>query len=291
VVAVLLVVAAYLVFGPDGSDELVTLPEDELLLGVDDDDGQHHLIAVNVDTGGSRIVSTGDIYLPTIAHDRRHVAVMLGEAANRPTLAGVDGSDQQPLVSEDSSECQYSRRPAQSTDGRWAMVCQDDTGGTEGLFVVGQDGVPNELPVSPNVTGAPTWDDDGEVVFVVKEGGEHTSLWQVSGDGGVPVPLEDVDADSASAPDWSPAGLLYLGTDEAGETDVFLHDEGGEDRRLTSDGEIEAASWSPDGRRMAFIAPDDADSLSLWVKDVFENSKRREVQIDGEPGPPAWSSR
>jgi hypothetical protein len=305
VAAVALLVVAYLVFGrseddPDDDDkpdppDLVALPENHLMMGLDVD-GQHQLVTVNVDTGETEVVSTdADVFLPTISHDRRQMVYLLGERASTrtPTLAGVDGSEPTPLVSEESDRCQYTRRPTQSPDGsQWAMVCYDVAGGTDGLFVVGEDGVPTELTVPYNVTGAPAWTDDGEIVFVTEERGDRELLWEVPADGtGAASLLEGVDAVSAGDPDWSPEGLLYLGIDEAGKRNVYVYDADGEDRALTAAGDIEAASWSEDGQRVAFTSPDGSGTMRLWTKDVARDGPRVPVAIEGEPGPPAWSSR
>ncbi len=306
--AVLLVVGSFLVFGGDDTDDgddgdrqegkktdLAQLPEDELLMGLDVD-GQHTVVAVNATSGDLRVLSTDDdMFLPTLSQDRRQMVFLQGTTASTrtPVLAAVDGSDPENLVSEDSDVCEHSRRPAQSVDGSaWAMVCNDGEGDTEGLFVVGEDGMPRQLDAPEGVTGAPTWTDGGEVIFMVEEADGRTTLWQVPGDGGGPASvLEGVEASSAGSPDWSPGGLLYLGSDQASDVgDVYLHKESGEDVPVTGAGTVEAPNWSPDGRQIAYLAPD-GGALVLWVKGTDLGAQRRPVEIAGEPGPPAWGAR
>ena len=138
--------------------------------------------------------------------------------------------------------------------------------------------------------GPPTWTDDEQIVFVTgtEQDGE---LWQVAGDGsGRATALDGVDLPSAGAPAWHPAGLLYLGRDGAGQTDVYLHDPEGTDPKLTSSGIVFAVSWSPDGSQIAFTERG-GTGHSLWVQDADPGAQRRRVALDGAAGALDWSGR
>jgi dipeptidyl aminopeptidase/acylaminoacyl peptidase len=90
----------------------------------------------------------------------------------------------------------------------------------------------------------------------------QSDLWRVDYDGGHRVRLTSTSKFDESRPQWSPDGrsIAFL-SDRGGEeatTQVWLMPaHGGEARRLTKFGEsIDDFVWSPDGKRLAFIARD-----------------------------------
>ncbi|MET0524386.1 MAG: caspase family protein [Nocardioides sp.] len=298
-----LAVVGFLVLGPDdqpdGPDGLtLPLPTSQMLVGTVDA-GLQRMVAVDPDTGEETPVPTdgGQALLPTLTRDRLSVVFLRGDkAADRvPLLARLDGTEAEPLLGPAAADgCPFARRPAESVDGRWAMVCIDDDGATLGLYAVETDGtlLPLVQPDDPGgaVTGAPSWTDDGDVIFMVADGAS-TSLWQVPGDGSAGAqPVAGVDG-PAGSPDWSPDGLLYLASNGVTDPgDVYLWDESGPDTRLTSRGDVLFPTWSPDGEQIAFVTDAGDGTRSLFVMDVDASAEPRPVSVE-HADLPAWGAR
>jgi len=79
-------------------------------------------------------------------------------------------------------------------------------------------------------------------------------------------------------------------------SDIWLmKTEGGEPIKLTEDGVSELPKWSPDGRSLAFVAPEDGKS-AIWIMDVRTKLRRfltymeRSSMVIGDTGEEfAWS--
>lgn len=138
---------------------------------------------------------------------------------------------------------------------------------------------PSDLQISP---------DGKRALFVLsqwdfKENLANTDIWIVSTTGGEPIQLT-YGPKRDFHPRWSPKGNLIaflsnrlykgsaeVGSDEKGDkTQIYLiNPNGGEAWRLTeSKTSISSFEWSPDGKRIAYVAP---DTLS-----AEEEKKRRE---------------
>jgi Tol biopolymer transport system component len=109
------------------------------------------------------------------------------------------------------------------------------------------------------------------------------------------VPLEDATISEA----WTVwAGdsrtlLLCFGASDQRRL-VALHSDGADQATLSRGSDYAAAAWSPDGRRVAFIALDPAnpDATQLWLADRGGSQTTR-MAADGKfapAGPVAWST-
>lgn len=111
------------------------------------------------------------------------------------------------------------------------------------------------------------------------------------GAGGEPVDITPPDA-QAMSPVWSPDGGLILftsATDRDGdsnfEVDLYtLNPNGGGLQRITNTPDrIELdASWSPNGRKIAYCVGSPLKERSVWVLDLDSNVERELVPIGGE---------
>lgn len=184
--------------------------------------------------------------------------------------------------------------------------------------------------------GAPLWSPDGKwIVFTVGEtdyekNKSRTRLWLRSADGEQVWPLtsgmkSDGSPASDSSPRWSPDGkTIAFYSDRSGSTQVWLiHPFGGEARPLTddktgcgplmTDGFFAGLEWSPDGKRLAFVAqlPEPKEKpksdvkvvgveygegyanvksrMHIWSVSAEGGKARRLTRGDHHHGDPRWS--
>jgi Tol biopolymer transport system component len=210
---------------------------------------------------------------------------------------------------EAQSECPYSGRPSQSSiGGDIALVCKDESGNVIGLFVasVASDGRTRLKQVAEDAwpLEGPTWVGDEGIIFVSADFEDRqTILRGVSAQGGKSERLTQGRTGWDTHPDVSPAGLLFLRSpDSRKQGDVWRLDlDTGDEDQLTTDGDAQSPTWSPDGSQFAFLAPskDGSGQLSVWIQDTDVDAKPREIRlldedgnkILGKLGPPAWGSR
>ncbi|HAI21681.1 MAG TPA: hypothetical protein DCM14_07300 [Clostridiales bacterium UBA8153] len=103
-------------------------------------------------------------------------------------------------------------------------------------------------------------------------------------------PCEDF-AHAGDIPQWSPSGARIVYASSQGELHqrhLFLLDiTTGEQLQLEElPGNNSLAQWSPDGRRIAFLHCDVHRSMDLWLMDVDDRAKTRQVTFSM---PPAWT--
>ena len=281
----------------DHDTDSIALQDSQMLIPTDVD-GVRRILAVDVGSGDAYpVLRDGDVYLPSITHDREWMLYLQGVRGLRaPYLVQVDGSRNAPLLAPESRpDCPYSRRPTQSLDGgSIALVCLDDGGEPTGLYRVDTEGVLSPLVEDPNIIGSPTWTGDDLVIYARTDpAGGPTTLWQVPADlSESPDQVELVTTGWANSPDWSEEGLLYLDSPADGESgDVHVLTEDGRDTRLTFSGQAQWPTWSPDGSRFAFLVEDAAGGTTLWVQDAEPNAEAEQVTVEGQPGAPAWGAR
>ena len=208
----------------------------------------------------------------------------------RADPGAVDGSEAEPCSLGGAATCPYSRSPAESLDGRWAMVCIDDDGDTLGLYVVETDGTLHAScgrtnPAGPGPAPRPgpttaTWSS------MVGEG-ESTRLWQMPGDGSNEAQSAGRRRRVGGQPGLVGRGLLYLASDRAASRATCTS---GRTTAGTRSRHGATSSRRP-GRRTATRSrtsgPGDG-TRSLWVKDAEPGAPARSPST---VGPPAWGAR
>jgi len=275
------------------------LPDSELLVPVLAD-GERTLLAVDVESGDWTELLAG-VDLPTLSHDRTMMSyIRVVDADGRRDrvayTAQVDLRREAPVLAREArSSCPSSSRPAVSHDGgSLAFVCRDESGTSSGLWVLGaEDDDPTAWLEDSRVAEAPTWTGNGELVFVLGDNGPagQSTLMGISSSGGQPEQLTEGTTGWDSHPDWSEAGVLFLRSpDDRKVGDVYVLEEGAV-TRLTSRGDVESPTWSPDGTEIAYVAPGTSGGKSLWVQEADIDAEPIEIVLDGEPGAPAWGDR
>lgn len=278
-----------------GETEHPTLAVSEAVL-TREDGGQHGLVAVDLDSGTTRLVlSDTRVTWPTVSHDREWLLYLRDGTAGYgvPHLVRADGSEDAPLLPfwPDSDACPFSSRPAFSHDGGLvAIVCVGDDGRSLGLFVFDWEDLFALVESSEVVAGDVTWTGDREIVFA-RSGARGDSLWVVAPDGSrEPEQLTTGEDGWDSSPDWSHEGVLFVRSSQpgTGEGDAWLLTPERRLTRLTSRGDVSSPTWAPGGEVFAYLAPDEDGSTTLWRQRLRDDP---EAALTGDLGPPAWGGR
>jgi hypothetical protein len=174
--------------------------------------------------------------------------------------------------------------PVWSPDGRRLAYVATSEGGTTDVFVADADGSHRaRLTISDAADEASAdWAPDGRSLVVEREG----SLAVVRADGAGRRRLT-----AGREPAWSRTGRIAFVSDRSGTADLYVIDSTGRGlRRLTTSPAVESApSWSPDGRRLAFVSADGA-AVDLYVLDAATSTAVVQLTADAfTEASPAWS--
>jgi TolB protein len=95
-----------------------------------------------------------------------------------------------------------------------------------------------------------------------------------------------------SSPTWHPGGgWLAFVSERAGRAQIFAMDaRGGNVRRLSyQGGRAYDPAWSPDGRKIAYVAEVSGAGLEIYVMDANGQNYRRLTDTRGSNEAPSWS--
>jgi len=185
----------------------------------------------------------------------------------RLMLMSEDGSAQSQLLDLPHDFAQY---PRWSPDGRKIVFFRNSENprGPGGLFIINVDGTElREIsPPTGGLVGA-DWSPDGSKLVVYS--GNGLAIIGADGSGFTPLPVANAHPLTWGL-SWSPDGneILYNGSHDVGGflagPDVWVFNiVTRESRMLAAQGSD--GRWSPDGRRVAYIATDQGDPGNLTV--------------------------
>jgi len=230
--------------------------------------GQPQIVATTPQGGSVRVLTTGhQDSTPNLSPDgKRIVFQRCVDAFDCDNVGRIniwvmdaDGSHQHPLTHCDARRCLGAFTPAFSPDGRWITFTED---------LLDANGV--------NFNG----------VFVMRADGAHPR--RVTSNG--PDNLPDV------RPHFSPDGRSIVFNRETADGDrlMTVHVDGTRLRALLPGVDGFSASWSPDGRRIAFsLARHPAAGTTLDVATVRPDGTGLRIVTDSTGGTasffPAWS--
>jgi Tol biopolymer transport system component len=190
---------------------------------------------------------------------------------------GSDG-DTMPAVSPDGRTVAFVRRTGPETADIW--VC-DMTGGAL-----------RQITFDDHQIRGIAWTGDGrEIVFASNPWGRGWRIWRVSVAGGAPrdVPLAGKQAQFPSVARKGDRLLYAESPSVASIWRAALTGTAGDQSLIRSTGRDHSASFSPDGRRIAFVS-DRTGSDQIWVAD---SDGANPVQLshveDARLGRPRWS--
>jgi TolB protein len=185
--------------------------------------------------------------------------------------------------------------PAWSPDGKKIAFCSSMSGDPE-IYLSDTNGFNlQRLTFSPGVDISPVWNPKtgNEIAFVSDRSGtpqvyimsaDGTNLRRVTTAGG---------GGDASGPSWSPNGLFlafHWRLSETGTYDIYVMEIAtGRIIQLTHDaGRNEHATWSPDGRHLAFESTR-SGSRQVWTM-LADGSNPKQLTSEGENWNANWSN-
>jgi Tol biopolymer transport system component/DNA-binding winged helix-turn-helix (wHTH) protein len=231
--------------------------------------------------------------------DGRYLAVSaLSTAEKRPTitLVSLQDSSRLPLTSpppEYSDWC-----PAFSPDGKSiAFLRSSGPGLVDDLYVVSAiGGEPKRLTSDKRAMEGPfAWTPDSREIIFSSDRGGLRSLWRIPAYGGTPRRVEGVGT-STSAPAIALVGnrlaytsaVLKVNLRKVRLTDA-RHAAGPAQLILPSQGYIGLASFSPDGKKLAFESSQSGYN-EIWTAGSDGSNPAQLTFLNGVSGTPRWSN-
>jgi Tol biopolymer transport system component len=104
----------------------------------------------------------------------------------------------------------------------------------------------------------PTWSPDGSRILFDMPAGPlgHTDIWVMNADGTSLTNLTNTGTEIEKEPIWSPDGRRILFTADLPRLEIMNADGTGRRPLIEGSGQSAAGTWSPNGSRIAFIAPE-----------------------------------
>jgi len=178
------------------------------------------------------------------------------------------------------------------------LICSDDEGNPRGIWVTNRAGTKiHQVLNSKFPAWFPTWGGDDRIYFI-REDPEGTTpdriYWIPASGHGKPVRATDGDG-YESNPDWGKRGLLYVSSKKVRQPGEMLLRSDGRTIHLMPRHHVDSATWSPDERSVAWLAPFSSSRVNgVWVAKFRSGGGDpylddiRQVAFSGEPGVPSW---
>jgi Tol biopolymer transport system component len=189
----------------------------------------------------------------TSRHDRgRDIYVVGADGAN---LTRVVAGGFSPVWSPDGSRIAYQ---VFASDGSGADIYVSNANGTNPIRLVDKTYVGMSDPTI-------SWSPDGAYLLFISEIEDNREIYMMNADGANQVQLTSNSVDEYRSY-WSPDGeyIAFIGNSL-----WMMRYDGSEQRRLTPFS-VSYASWSPDGRRIAFTPMISSETIEIYILEVDE---------------------
>lgn len=175
--------------------------------------------------------------------------------------------------------------PALSPDGKQVAFAWDRGSGGDADLYLKQTGAETPLRLTDAVTDErhPTWSPDGRHIAFTRTGGDSHSIFIVPSIGGSEQKVADFGTRSIQGLTWSPDGTTLIVSAQQTPHGTFslyrVSIDGGDRQRLTTPpayyrGDVEP-SFSPGGKRLAFVRSVSAELEDLYVLSLEAGSPQR----------------
>jgi Tol biopolymer transport system component len=212
----------------------------------------------------------------------RNGTVVPPVAGNIARITVWSGLDTQPTLSPDGNSVAYSS----NHNGRFEVYIKQLTPGGREIQLT-SDGQENFQPA---------WSPDGQrIAYYSKKGG---GIWVMPTLGGAPRQMSEF----GSAPKWSPDGTMIafqsdsnpdLGSGNVGSSTIWIVPvQGGAPKQITQVGNPGGGhvgpTWSPDNRRIAFVALN-FNGQQIWSVSLAGDDPKQLTHLEGKAGYPLYS--
>jgi Tol biopolymer transport system component len=197
-------------------------------------------------------------------------------------IMNADGTNQVQLTNSGCND----RNPAPSPDGTLIVFQRPCAGG--GLFLVTADGATLSQITDNSTDAEPSWFPDGtRIIFASARINPLSDIWTVNVDGTDVIRLMPCDGTTCRAPVYSPDGTRFAAWvgDQGGNIGVYTGGGIVVAKNLGSGTEY-AAAWSPDGRKLIFVA--NRDGLDLYSVNVDGTGEAPFALLPGDDVAPSW---
>ncbi|HYC77158.1 MAG TPA: peptidase S41, partial [Planctomycetota bacterium] len=154
-------------------------------------------------------------------------------------------------------------------------------------------GGPRHLTRSSNAHDrVAAWSPDGAKIAYVSDASGEEEIWIVAQDGAAPP--ERLTSDGTRRRRrrlaWAPDGARLMASEQSGRIMVYdVASKAGVEAAKDRAGQAGDATWSPDGRRLAFSLGDPNGLRSLWIWSVDDGAARRVTSEQWNEYEPVWS--
>ena len=194
----------------------------------------------------------------------RQIYVMDADGGNQRNLSNNDSDEWGPSWSPDGKRIAF----ASTREAEWPNY---------NIYVIDTDGGnPRRLTKNRQIDKSPSWSPDGKRIAFVSTRTGNSEIYVMDANGRKQRNLTN-DRDNDRSPSWSPDGKRIafesdrdwlLDKDGWRTNEIYVMDADGRNQRRLTENDVYdwEPSWSPDGKRIAFVAERNGN-LDLYVMD------------------------
>lgn len=170
-----------------------------------------------------------------------------------------DGNWEIYVMSVDGELAQLTDDPADDVTPDWSpdgskIAFSSNRAGKQHIYVMNADGnSPTQLTTSAEDDSEPSWSPDGKRIAFTSSRDGNKEIYLMNADGSNQTRLTN-DSGSDGFPKWSRDGRILFTSNRSGQTGIYVTDDAGRSITKLTNMEAGQAAWSPDGKRVSFVA-------------------------------------